>query len=67
VDWAIKEKHYSQRRACALIGMAPKTYRYVGKRDEDAVVRERLRALASERRRFAIGGCMSCSPGKGCG
>jgi putative transposase len=52
VDWAIKERHYSQRRACTLIGMAPKTYRYASKRDGDEVVRERLRALASERRRF---------------
>jgi putative transposase len=52
VDWAIEAKHYSQRRACGLIGMAPKTYRYVGKRDGDEAVRERLRALASERRRF---------------
>jgi hypothetical protein len=29
VTWAIDEKGYSQRRACALIGMPPKTYRYV--------------------------------------
>jgi hypothetical protein len=52
VDWAIAEKHYSQRQACGLIGMAPKTYRYIGKRDGDEAVREPLRPLASERRRF---------------
>jgi len=52
VDWAIGEKHYSQRRACGLIGMAPKTYRYASKRAGDEAVGERLRALASERRRF---------------
>ena len=28
VTWAIEEKSYSQARACALIGLAPKTYRY---------------------------------------
>jgi putative transposase len=52
VTWAIDEKGYSQRRACALIGMPPKTYRYVCSRGEDTAVRERLRALAGQRRRF---------------
>ena len=28
VTWAIKEKSYSQRRACALVGLHPRTYRY---------------------------------------
>jgi hypothetical protein len=26
VTWAIEQKGYSQRRACGLIGLAPKTY-----------------------------------------
>ncbi|HEX2680648.1 MAG TPA: IS3 family transposase [Candidatus Dormibacteraeota bacterium] len=52
VTWAVDEKGYSQRRACALIGIAPKTYRYVSSRSDDAPLRERLRALAGERRRF---------------
>ena len=26
--WAIEEKNYSQRRACQLVGMAPRVYRY---------------------------------------
>lgn len=52
MTWATDEKGYSQRRACALIGMPPKTYRYVSRRGEDAALRERLRALAGERRRF---------------
>jgi putative transposase len=52
VTWAIDEKGYSQRRACVLIGMEPKTYRYVSKREGDNVMRERLRCLAAERRRF---------------
>jgi putative transposase len=52
VTWAIDEKGYSQRRACALIGIAPKTYRYTTSRGDDREFRERLRHLAAERRRF---------------
>lgn len=50
--WAIAEKSYSQRRACALVGMHPRIYRYASRRPEDAEVRRRLRELADERRRF---------------
>jgi len=52
VAWAIEERSYSQRRACALVGMHPRTYRYASRRPEDAEVRRRLRELANERRRF---------------
>ena len=52
VTWAIGEKGYSQRRACSLIGMEPKTYRYASTRGDDGKIRERPRALASLRRRF---------------
>jgi putative transposase len=52
VTWAIRDKGYSQRRACDLVGMAPKTYRYVRRRPDDGDVRVRLRSLAGERRRF---------------
>jgi len=52
VTWAIDQKGYSQRRACALIGIAPKTYRYVTARGGDREFRERLRCLAAKRRRF---------------
>ena len=52
MSWAIEEKGYSQRRACGLIGLEPKTYRYASTRDDDAAVRGRLRGLAGERRRF---------------
>jgi putative transposase len=52
VSWAIKEKSYSQRRACALVGMAPKVYRHQPKRPDDTGLRERLNALANQRRRF---------------
>ena len=52
MDWAIEEKGYSQRRACGLVGMEPKTYRYASKRGDDAALRQRLRDLPSLRRRF---------------
>ncbi len=52
MSWAITEKGCSQRRACTLVGLAPKTYRHVSRRADDADVRVRLRLLASERRRF---------------
>jgi len=52
VTWAIEEKSYSQRRACVLVGMHPRTYRYASRRSDDAEVRRRLRELAGERRRF---------------
>jgi putative transposase len=52
VNWAIKDKNYSQRRACALVGLQPKTYRYASRRPDDAPIRQRLRELALERRRF---------------
>ena len=42
----------SQRRACRLIGMDVSSYRYRSKRPDDGPLRERLRALASVRRRF---------------
>lgn len=52
MNWAIEEKNYSQRHACALVGMAPRVYRYQSSRPDDAELRKRLRELSSERRRF---------------
>jgi hypothetical protein len=52
VTWAIEQKSYSQRRACGLVGLAPKTYRYRSRRPDDAGLRHRLRELALERLRF---------------
>lgn len=52
MTWAIREKDYSQRRACGLVGMAPRIYRYASRRPDDEGLRVRLRALAGERRRF---------------
>ena len=50
--WAIEEKGYSQRRACGLVGMEPKTFRYASRRPDDTDIQQRLRVLAAERRRF---------------
>jgi putative transposase len=52
VTWAIREKSYSQRRACRLVGLHPKTCRYASKRTGDEGLRSKLRELASQRRRF---------------
>jgi len=52
VSWAIKDKGYTQRRACGLVGQEPKTYRYASKRPDDDALRQRLKELALERRRF---------------
>ena len=52
MTWAVQEKGYSQRRACGLVGLHPKTYRYVSKRSGDEGLRKQLRELASQRRRF---------------
>ncbi len=48
----MKEKSYSQRRACALVGIDPRVYRRQPTRPEDWQLRERLRELSGERRRF---------------
>ena len=36
MTWAIDEKSYSQRRACALVGLHPRTYRYASTRPDDS-------------------------------
>ncbi|WP_353471547.1 IS3 family transposase [Salipiger sp. H15] len=52
VDWAMKEKNYNQRRACALAGIDPRVYRRGSTRPADIKLRERLKELSGERRRF---------------
>ena len=42
----------SERRACRVIAADRKSVRYRSIRDEDAGLRERLRDLANQRRRF---------------
>ena len=46
------EKNYNQRRACALAGLDPRVYRRRSSRPEDQGLRQRLKELSGERRRF---------------
>ena len=47
------ERHgLSQRRACELVGLDRSTLRYRCRRPDDLALRQRLRELAAERRRF---------------
>jgi len=48
----MKERRYTQRRACALAGIDPRVHRRVSKRSADTELRGRLKELSSERRRF---------------
>jgi putative transposase len=41
-----------ERRACRLVGLARSTFQYRARCDPDMTLRERLRALAQQRRRF---------------
>ncbi len=52
MNWAITDRDYSQRRACGLVGIDRRVYRYRSRRPDDAGLRQRLRELAAERRRF---------------
>lgn len=49
MSWAVEMKDYSQRRVCALVGIAPAR---LPSRSDDATLRQCLRELSSERRRF---------------
>lgn len=42
----------SERRACKILGCCRMTIRYRTKRSDDVVLRERMKAIAHERRRF---------------
>ncbi len=46
------EHEMSERRACRVIGCQRMTVRYRSRRPDDPTLRDRLRALARERRRF---------------
>lgn len=52
MTWAMTEKTYSQRRACSLVGIDPRVYRYRSTCPDDGALRSRLRELSGERRRF---------------
>jgi len=48
----VEEHEMGERRACSVIGADRASIRYRSRRPDDADLRERLRELASERRRF---------------
>jgi putative transposase len=49
----VMERHgLSQRHACELVGLDRSTLRYRCRRPDDSALRQRLRELAAERRRF---------------
>lgn len=47
VSCAINDKGYTQRRACQLVGLDSKVYRYAPKKPDDEALRQRLKELAS--------------------
>ena len=47
-----EEKGLSERRACSLIGLDRSTHRYLPRADHNGELRQRLRELAEQRRRF---------------
>ena len=50
-----REHHgVSERRACALVGVSRRVVRYEPTRPDDGALRQRLRELAAERRRFGV-------------
>lgn len=65
VAWAIRAKDYSQRRACRLIGMDPKTWRYASRRPDDAECGGGCANWLRSDGDLAIGACISCSTGRG--
>lgn len=48
----VKDYEVSQRRACQVLGASRMTVRYQSVRPDDQTLRERMRAIAHERRRF---------------
>jgi putative transposase len=52
VTQLIEQHGFTQRRACRLIGIDHSVLRYRSKRLDDTPLRQRLRELAGQRRRF---------------
>lgn len=50
--WLVQECDASQRRACRAMNLGGSTFRYVSRRGDGGVIRERMKALAYERPRF---------------
>ena len=49
-----KQRGHSQRRACGLVGMDPRVYRYRSRRPDDEELRGRLRELAGGTPAFRV-------------
>jgi len=52
IGQVVEGHQVSQRRTCAVLGFSRTSARYKKKRQDDEALRERLRELAAERRRF---------------
>ena len=52
VDYAKKQHDYSERRACRLIQLERSSYQYKPRPDQNQELRQRLKELADQRRRF---------------
>ncbi len=52
VDWLQASYAFSERRACRLVGISRGSARYRIRPDDAAMVRTRLRELATQRPRF---------------
>ena len=50
--WLMRDFRVSQRRACRTLELSLGTFRYVSRRQDGGVIRERILALAEERPRF---------------
>jgi putative transposase len=50
--WVAEEFDVSQRRACRAINLGLSTCRYVSRRGDGGIIRERMKAIAYERPRF---------------
>ena len=50
VDWAVKERGHSQRRACSRVGIDARVYRYRSSRPDESESRRTLPVLAESRR-----------------
>ena len=55
----------SERRACAIFGVDRSMVRYRSRRPNDDAIRERMRKLAHERRRFGFRRLAPCCAVKG--
>jgi len=52
VRFALDHFQFSERQACALVGLARSTFQYEPRPERDGWLREKIRELASQRRRF---------------